>query len=136
MSMSDSMQVSIRLPHTLLFTGRIRKLSATAENGSFGIWPNHTDFVTALVPSVLVLTDLENKELLFGMDEGLLVKAGDQVDIAVNRAVQSDDPGSLHELLSASFRRVDEQERSARTAIAKLELNMVRQISELKKTQA
>ncbi|HHX81705.1 MAG TPA: ATPase [Pseudomonadaceae bacterium] len=133
MTMATSMQVNIRLPQSLLFTGKIRKLTATAENGSFGIWPNHSDFVTALVPSVLVLTDIDNNELLFGMDEGLLVKAGHQVDIAVNRAVQSDDLGSLHELLSASFHRVDEQERSARTAISKLEMNMVRQISELKK---
>jgi len=134
MSLSSSMQVQIRLPQSLLFSGEILKLTATAENGSFGIWPNHSDFVTALVPSVLVLYDQGSRELFFGVDEGLLVKVGHRVDIAVKRAIQSDDLGSLHQLLSASFHRADEQERRARTAISKLELNMVRQISELKKT--
>lgn len=133
MTMVASMQVNIRLPQSLLFSGEILKLSATAENGSFGIWPNHADFVTALVPSVLVLIDHANRELFFGMDEGLLVKVGHQVDIAVSRAIQSDDLESLHALLAASFHRIDEQERSARTAISKLELSMVRQMSELNK---
>lgn len=133
MSLATSMQVNIRLPQSLLFSAQVLKLTASAENGSFGIWPNHTDFVTALVPSVLVLIDQDNNELFFGVDEGLLVKVGHQVDIAVKRAIQSEDLSSLHELLSASFHEVDEQERSARTAISKLELGMVRQMSELKK---
>lgn len=133
MTLAAAMQVNIRLPQSLLFSGEILKLTATAENGSFGIWPNHADFVTALLPSVLVLVDQNNKELFFGMDEGLLVKTGHQVDIAVKRAVQSDDLGTLYELLSASFYGADEQERSARTAVSKLELSMVRQMSELQK---
>lgn len=133
MSLAASMQVNIRLPQSLLFSGSAVKLMASAENGSFGIWPNHADFVTALVPSVVVLIDQDNNELFFGIDEGLLVKKGHQVDLAVRRAIQSDDLETLHQRLSESFFEVDEQERSARTALAKLELGMVRQMSELKK---
>ena len=133
MSMAASMQVNIRLPQNLLFSGDAIKLTASAEYGSIGIWPNHADFVTALVPSVVVLIDQDNNELFFGVDEGLLVKKGHQVDLAVRRAIQSDDLATLRQSLADSFFEVDEQERSARTALAKLELGMVRQMSELKK---
>ncbi len=76
MSMARDMQVTLRLPMRALFEGRAIRLTAVAENGGFGILPNHVDFVTALVPSVLTLITPEGRERVFGIDVGLLVKKG------------------------------------------------------------
>ena len=73
MSLADIMQVTLRLPTRTLFQGEAQRLFAVAENGAFGMLPNHTDFVTALVPSVLILTKRDGVEQFFGIDEGLLV---------------------------------------------------------------
>ncbi len=136
MSLADIMQVTLRLPTRTLFQGEAQRLFAVAENGAFGMLPNHTDFVTALVPSVLILTKRDGVEQFFGIDEGLLVKKGHQVDIAIRRGVQGEDLDSLNDTVQASFVEMDEEERSARTALSRLEGGIVRRFGDLRKPRA
>ncbi len=133
MSQAELMQVNVRLPTRLLFSCEAKKVYAEAENGAFAMLPNHTDFVTSLLPSVLVITDVAGKEQFFGIDQGVLVKYGHQVDIAVRRGVQGDDLDSLNETIQATFIEVDEDERVARTALSRLEAGIVRRFSDLRK---
>jgi F-type H+-transporting ATPase subunit epsilon len=130
--MASEMQITLHLPTRTLFSGKATKLFAVAGNGSFGILPNHTDFVTALVPSVLILTMEEGHEYVFGIDEGLLVKKGHVVDVAVRRGVMGDDLDTLRETVHETFVEVDESERVARSALSRLEANMVRRFAELR----
>lgn len=133
MSLAEHMRVSLRLPTRLLHEGQAVRLLAMAENGAFGMLPNHADHVAALVPSVLVLTDADGKEHFFGIDHGLLVKRGHQVDIAVRRAVRGDSLDALAATIDAVFTQVDEEERSARTAMSRLEVGIVRHFGQLRK---
>lgn len=133
MSRSSAMTVSLRLPSRTLYEGSALRLLATAANGAFGLLPNHTDFVTALVPSVLVLTDEDNREQFFGIDEGILMKTGHQVDIAIRRGVRGEDLESLNDTVLASFVEVDEEERVARSALSRLEAGIVRRFGDLRK---
>lgn len=133
MSVANAMQVTLRLPTRTLFEGQIRHLFAVGENGAFGMLPNHVDFVSALIPSVLVLTSPGDEEQFFGIDEGILVKIGHQVDIAVRRGVRGDDLASLDDTVQASFVEVDEEERVARSALSRLEAGIVRRFGALRK---
>jgi F-type H+-transporting ATPase subunit epsilon len=133
MSQAELMQVNLRLPTRLLFSCEAKKVFAEAENGAFAMLPNHTDFVTSLPPSVLVITDAAGEERFFGIDQGVLVKYGYQVDIAVRRGVQGDDLASLNDTIQATFIEVDEDERVARTALSRLEAGIVRRFSDLRK---
>ena len=136
MSLADTMQIALRLPTRTLFEGSAQSLFAVAENGAFGVLPNHIDFVTALVPSVLVLTSADGTEQFFGIDEGVLVKKGHQVDIAIRRGVQGENLDSLNETIQASFVEVDEEERVARSALSRLEAGIVRRFGDLRKPRA
>ncbi|PFG52231.1 F-type H+-transporting ATPase subunit epsilon [Marinobacter sp. LV10R520-4] len=133
MSLANVMTVTLRLPTRTLFEGRAQRLFATAVNGAFGMLPNHTDFVTTLVPSVLILTDETGEELFFGIDEGLLVKTGHQIDIAIRRGVQGDSLDTLNDTIQTAFVEVDEEERVARSALSRLEANIVRRFGDLRK---
>ncbi|HNP64855.1 MAG TPA: F0F1 ATP synthase subunit epsilon [Woeseiaceae bacterium] len=133
MSLSDSMQITLRLPTRVLFDGTARRLFAVAENGAFGMLPNHIDFVTALVPSVLTLTTADGTERFFGIDEGILVKKGHEVVITVRRGVQGADLDSLNDTVQATFIEIDEEERVARSALSRLEAGIVRRFGELRK---
>lgn len=135
MSQAQLMQVNLRLPTRLLFSCEAKKVFAEAENGAFAMLSNHTDFVTALPPSVLVITDADDQELFFGIDQGILVKHGHQIDIAVRRGVQGEDLVTLNDTIQATFMEVDEDERVARTALSKLEAGIVRRFSDLRKPQ-
>ncbi|UQI39313.1 F0F1 ATP synthase subunit epsilon [Vreelandella venusta] len=136
MSQSTMMQVTLRLPAMTLHQGPASRLFAVAENGAFGMLPNHIDFVTALVPSVLILTLADGEEQIFGIDEGILVKKSHQVEIAIRRGVQGTDLASLKETVQRNFIEVDEDERVARSALARLEAGMVRRFADLQRPKA
>lgn len=129
----DAMQLALHVPTKSVFEGRVLSVFAVAENGAFGLLPRHTDFLTALVPSVLILTDEQHRELFFGIDEGLLVKRDNSVDIAVRRGVQGSSLDSLQALVANTFVHVDEDERVARSALSHLEAGIVRRFGELRK---
>ena len=135
MSIAADMRVTLLLPTRTLFDGRATQLAAVAQNGAFGILPNHTDFVTALVPSVLTLTAPDGEELIFGIDEGLLVKKGHAVDVAIRRGVQGESLETLRETVESSFVQIDDDERVARTALSRLEANIVRRFADLRRPQ-
>lgn len=133
MSFGSDMSVKVQLPTRTLFEGRSKKLIAVAPNGAFGIWPNHVDFVTAIVPSVLALTLDDNTEAFFGLDEGILLKTGGAVTVSVRRGVRGSDLDTLHQTVEASFIQMDEDERQARSALSRLEADMVRRFTELQR---
>lgn len=135
MSMASDMNVTLRLPDRTLFEGRATRVTAVAPNGAFGILPNHVDFVTALVPSVMTLRLVDGSEEIFGLDEGVLVKKGHELAVAAMRGVLGVDLGSLQDTVEASFIQMDEDERQARSALSRLEADMVRRFAELRKPQ-
>lgn len=136
MSMTSEMYVHLRLPSKILFNGPATGLRAEAPNGGFGILPNHVDFVTALVPSVLLITQVGGAERIFGIDEGLLVKKGHRVEVAVRRAVEAADLDRMRDTVRDSFEDMEDEERAARAALSRLEADMVRRFASLRKMQA
>ena len=133
MSMATEMRVYLRLPSKVLYEGAALRLRGEAADGGFGILPNHADFVTALVPSVLLITQADGHERIFGIDEGLLVKKGHKVEVAVRRGVESDDLDVLRETVSDSFAGLEDEERVARAALSRLEADIVRRFASLRK---
>lgn len=132
MSMVSRMQVCLRLPSRVLFDGAATRLRAEAVDGGFGILPNHVDFVTALVPSVLLITQADGRERVFGIDEGLLVKKGHKVEVVIRRGVESDSLDGLRETVGSSFASLEDEERVARAALSRLEADMVRRFASLR----
>jgi len=128
----DEMTVNLRAPVRRIHKGPAERLTAKAENGSFGVLPNHIDFVAALAPGVLTLVEPGGRERFFGVDEGVFVKQGSMIDICVRRAVEGDDLASLTATVLEAFVELDDQERTARTALARLEANMMRRFAKLK----
>ncbi len=135
MTMAQDMQVYLRLPSKILFDGPAAGLRGEAPNGSFGILPNHVDFVTALVPSVLLITQADGSERFFGVDEGLLVKKGRKVEIAVRRAAEGSDLETMGGQVGDAFAGLEDEERAARAALSRLEADMVRRFASLRKVQ-
>lgn len=126
------MNLKVALPATVLVDEPVRKIVVEAENGSFGILPRHIDFVAALVPGVLTYVDAEGRERFLGIDEATLIKCGDEVMISARNAVEGDDLSNLRRQVEAAFILLDERERSARSALARLEAGIARRFIELK----
>jgi F-type H+-transporting ATPase subunit epsilon len=123
------MRLKVVQPTGVVLEQEAAKIVAEAPNGSFCLLPRHIDFVTALVPGILALTDPEGEEIFLAVDEGLLVKRGVEVVVSTWSAI----PGPLGELrqaISRQHRELDEREQKAREALTRLEASLVRQILE------
>jgi F-type H+-transporting ATPase subunit epsilon len=94
--------------------------------------PRHIDFVAALVPGLLSFVTEDGREEFLAVDEGILVKCGPQVLISTRQAVRGPELGTLRQTIDEQFRVVDEQEKKARAAVARLEADLVRRFLELK----
>lgn len=126
-----NMNLKVLLPTKVLLEEPATKVVAEAQNGSFGLLPRHVDFVTALVPGILTYTTPEEREVFMAVDEGVLIKRGQEVIVSTRNAVVSSDLGTLSEAVQNQFLTMDEHERSARSALARLESSFVRRFLDL-----
>ena len=125
------MNLKILLPTGILVNEEVNKVTAEAENGSFCLLPRHIDFVAALAPGILSFASAEGKEEFLAVDEGVLVKAGQEVLVSSTRALRGAELGKLKETVERVFRKIDDQEKTARSTMAKLEADLVRGFLEL-----
>jgi F-type H+-transporting ATPase subunit epsilon len=126
------MRLRILLPTEVLVDANVSKVVAEAENGSFGLLPRHIDVVTALVPGILAYVDSDGRQQLVGIDEGILVKCGDEVRVATGRAIRGTNLATLKRGVERWFLEMDEQAAIARTAMARLEAAVIRRFTELR----
>lgn len=125
------MTLQVLLPERILLEREVQKVVAEAENGSFGLLPHHIDFVAALVPGILSYT-ADDGEAFVAVDEGVLVKCGDEVRVSVRRAVPGPDLDALEATVRERFRVLDEQEQGMRSALMRLEVDVLRRFAELR----
>ena len=108
----------------------VSRIEAETSDGSYGLLPHRRDCVAALVPGILTYETKEGETVYVAVDEGVLVKAGADVLVSVRHAGGGADLGQLHDSVKREFLKLDEQERSARSAIAKMEGGLIRQVAE------
>lgn len=126
MTNQNNIHLRILLPTEILVDTTVTKVIAEAENGFFCLLPRHIDFVAALVPGVLFYYTADGKENYVAIDQGILVKSAADVSVSVFNAVQGADLEHLHELVHQKYIKLDEHERLARTALARLEAGTIR----------
>jgi F-type H+-transporting ATPase subunit epsilon len=125
------MELKVLLPTNVLVSESVRKIVAEAENGSFGLLPRHVDYVAPLAAGILSFVTEDEREEFVAIDEGILVKRGDEVLVSTRRAVKGADLGELRQIIDREFRMLEDRERLTRTALARLESNIVRRLMEL-----
>ena len=120
------MQLRVMLPTRILLDQPVMKVIAEDARGSFCLLPRHVDIVSALVPGLLSFTTPAGQEEFLALDEGTLVKVGQDVLVSTMNAVHGAGLGSLREMVTNRFESLDERERRSRSALARLEADFVR----------
>jgi F-type H+-transporting ATPase subunit epsilon len=126
------MNLKILLPFQIFAekTGVLRIVAETRD-GSFGLLPHRLDCATALVPGILIYETKAEGEICVAVDKGVLVKAGPDVLVSVRRAIPGKDLGQLRAAVEKEFLNLDEDERSVRSVMAKLETGFLRRFAAL-----
>jgi F-type H+-transporting ATPase subunit epsilon len=126
------MNLKILLPFEVFAekTGVSRIVAETPE-GSFGLLPHRLDCVAALTPGILTYETDVDGEVFVAVDEGVIVKAGPDVLVSVRRALAGVDLGRLRGAVEREFLTLDQEEKSVRSVVAKMEDELIRRISTL-----
>ena len=125
-----SMRLRVVTPGKVMLDTEVDKVSAEATNGAFTLLPRHIDFVAPLVQGLLTF-HRGGEETVVAVDGGVLVKCGSQVEVVTAKALSGDDLRSLDREFDTALEELDEGERSARRAMADLEMDITRRLLEL-----
>ena len=126
-----SMTLKILLPSEVFADLEgVTRIVAEAREGAFGLLPGRLDCTAALAPGILTYESGAGDVVYVAIDEGVLVKAGADVFVSVRAALAGTDLGKLHEAVEREFLALDAQEKSARSALAKMESSFVRRFGE------
>jgi F-type H+-transporting ATPase subunit epsilon len=125
------MQLKILLPFKeFAACEAVLRIIAPTRAGSFGILPQRLDCVAAVAPGILSYATRDTAEVYVAIDEGVMVKVGAEVLVCVRRAIGGADLGNLHKAVEQQFLKLDEREKSVRSALAQLESGFIRRFVE------
>lgn len=128
-----AMRLEVLTPTEQVVEADVAKVVAEGVDGYFALLPRHIDIVAALVPGLLSYVTTAGDERFLGVDEGVLVKCGETLRVSVLGAFESDDLASLRAEVARQFLSLDEHERGARTALARLEAGAIRRVMEIER---
>ncbi|EMI47024.1 F0F1 ATP synthase subunit epsilon [Rhodopirellula sp. SWK7] len=107
----------------------VQRVVAESHAGSFGLLPQRLDCVASLVPGILVYETDADGELFVAVDEGVLVKTGDDVLVSVRQAIGGTDLARLRHSVEQEFLTLNESERNVRSVMAKLESGFIQRFA-------
>ena len=107
----------------------VSRIVAETREGSFGLLPHRLDCVAALAPGILTYETEADGEVFVAVDEGVLVKTGQDVLVSVRRAIGGPDLAQLHDTVKQEFLTLDQHEQSVRLVTAKLETGFLRRFA-------
>jgi len=85
------LDVIVVSPARPVFEGRAKHLSVMARNGSIGIWPRHTDLVSALGIGGLTILGTDGSTKRFAISGGFLKVGGPRVTILIDEATTAEE---------------------------------------------
>ena len=123
------MNLKILLPaKVFLEQSGVSRIVAETGNGSFGLLPRRLDCVAVLCPGILLYENDREGETYIAVDEGILIKTGVQVLVSVRNAIQGRDLGQLRSAVQQEFVNLNEQEKSLRVTLNKMESGLIRRM--------
>jgi F-type H+-transporting ATPase subunit epsilon len=116
------MHLKITLPYKVFADVKnVKRILVETSEGYYGLLPQRLDCIAVLVAGVFTYETEAGTKHYIALDEGVLIKKGEEVNISVRNAIAGNDLGKLHEAVEKEFKALDENEKNMRFAIAKLE---------------
>ena len=125
------MDLWVLLPEKTYWQGKVKKIVGEAINGFFCLLPRHVDFITIMTPGIFFALTEEEEDIYLAINEGILIKANDEVTLSTRSAVKGDTLGDLKKEVEENFMKINEQEKGLQSALQKLEADFVRRFLDL-----
>ncbi|TDE41053.1 F0F1 ATP synthase subunit epsilon [Antarcticimicrobium sediminis] len=122
------MRLRIVTPLSVVVDEEADSLRAEDASGSFGIWPGHAPFLTALTVSILSWKKAGVERFCALRGGVLTVTGGSTVAVATRAAVAGDDLATLDAQVLARFKADDDAERVEHVETMRLQLHAIRRM--------
>jgi len=130
----NGMRLTVVLPHrTLLDEQGVVQVNVDTVAGNWCLLPRRLDCTAALVPGIALYRDDAGAEHAIAIDEGMLVKLGTNVTLAVRDALSGVPLGELEHAVAAEFSARAAREAEVGAALARLESGFVRRFADLER---
>jgi F-type H+-transporting ATPase subunit epsilon len=128
------MDLKILLPYKIYADIKnVDRIVAETNEGFFGLLPQRLDCVASLVPGIFMYETDKGDIHYIAIDEGVLVKAGTEVLVSVRNAIGGTDIGQLHNSIKKEYVKLDDNERSVRSVMAKIESEIIYNLQKFNK---
>lgn len=125
-----SMTLKVLLPFQVFSTNEgVSRIVVETEEGSFGILPRRLDCVAIIAPGILIFETEADGETLMAVDQGVLVKTGQDVVVSVRRALVGQDLGQLRQSVESDYMTLNDEEANMRSVMAKLESGFLHRLA-------
>jgi F-type H+-transporting ATPase subunit epsilon len=127
------MMLKILLPSGILIEKKdVLRVVAEGKNGFFGLLPHRLDFLSALIPGILIYESKSEGEKFVAINEGVIIKTGLSVLVSVREAVEGKALDQLREKVEEEFLTLDEEEQNVRMTMVKMESIFIKNLAEMR----
>ena len=127
------MKLTVFTPLGTVLKSKINKVTVETLSGYYTLLPKHVDFAAAMGANIVSYTTEQNEKKYVACHRGIVVKKGDEVTITVQNAVTGETLDELSEVIRKEFKYNDEQRKELNSAMARLELGIIRGFGQLSK---
>lgn len=127
------MKLIVYTPLGIILQTDIAKVTMETLDGYRTLLPRHIDFASAMGPNIVSYTDVNGAEKYVACHHGIVVKKGAEVTMTVQNAVLGSTLDELKKIIRIEFKQKEEQRKELNTAMARLELGLIRGFGRLKK---
>lgn len=125
------MRLLVSVPTGVVLDTSALRVSGVSDRGSFTLLPRHADGAMLIQPGLMSFSGTDDDEVFVAVDEGVLVKVGEDVRVACRRAVVAGDLENARTALAEHLSEQDEHETRARAALLSLEAEVLRRLGGL-----
>ena len=121
------MRLRILIPTGVLIEREVEAVTFEAHDGARTLLGRHQDYLASLAPGIFTALS-GGEELYAAINRGILVKKGQEVLVSTRDGVLGRELQTLRELVTQRFESISSREETARTALARLESDLVRRL--------
>lgn len=93
--MKNIINLKVYTPSKLFLSETINSITIQGREGNFTILPRHVDYITSFGDSIIIYKTLDKKLVYLGVNQGVLVKIGRELELSIFSGEQAN---SLEEL--------------------------------------
>lgn len=125
-------RLKVFVPSGLVFDEDVDFLRAEDYTGTFGILSRHTDFLTILKPSVVIVKK-GGDEIYLAVKGGVLSFQNNRAKISTEAAIEGKSLEELHEVVMQEFMKKTERERILGEALKNMEKDFLKRLIDLER---